>query len=328
MNEYIQAEANPDESGEMDWDQDQLTGVWSERAAKARITGKMHEGGTLFLCDMDRLGRINNQFGHLAGDMCLKQMAQVLGYMTQKEDILGRIDGDDFLIFMPDCKEASEAEEVNQRIEARFRSNRKKGVKEADFSVTSVYTLRKKGDTYRTMLERLRKELLEKKAENASAESKKGKDSYSRDAKQIREELTEQIYQSGAYCQDYETFKSIYRFIERGIVRSGQKACVILLSVVDADGNSIIPCEKDILMERLGKDIRSTLRIGDVYTKYSSGQYLVLVIDATERMADVIAERIKDKFMDGMEKKSLLIHYCYALRPARIQKLQEEEETC
>ncbi len=92
------------------------------------------------------------------------------------------------------------------------------------------------------------------------------------------------------------------------------------------EGDSIVPWEKDVLMGHLEEDIRSTLRIGDVYTRYSSGQYLVLVIDTTERMADRIAERIKDKFLEGMEKKSLLIHYCYALQAARIQELKMEGE--
>lgn len=177
------------------------------------------------------------------------------------------------------------------------------------------------------MLERAEEELSKRKAELLPGGKKGRRDSYERDARQIREELTEQISQPGAFCQNYETFKSIYRFIERGIVRSGQKACAILFSVVDGEGNTIVPCEKDILMERLGKAIRGALRIGDVYTRYSSGQYLVLVIDTTEHMADIIAGRIRSKFLEGIERKSLLIHYCYELQPARIQELQREE-TC
>ena len=325
MKEYLQVEAGPEACGAAGWDLDNLTGVWNERSVTAQITGRMHEGGTLFLCDMDRLRRINDQFGHRAGDTCLKQMAQVLGYMIRRDDILGRIGGDEFLIFMSDCKEEQTAEEVCRRIEARFHSNRKKGGREADFSVTSAYTVRKKGDTYRTMLERAEQELSKRKAEFLTGGRKGGRDSCGKDARQIREELTERISRPGAFCQDYDTFKSIYRFIERGIVRSGQKACVILFSVVDAEGNSIIPFEKDVLMEWLGKAIRSTLRIGDVYTRYSSGQYLVLVIDTTERMADIIADRIRNKFLEGIEQKSLLIHYCYELRPARIEELQREE---
>lgn len=131
----------------------------------------------------------------------------------------------------------------------------------------------------------------------------------------------EQIRKPGAYCQDYDTFKGIYRFLERGIIRSGQKACVILITVVDEQGGSLLPHEKDVLMERLGEHIGSTLRVGDVYTRYSSSQYLILVIDTTEGQTDIIVDRIKEKFLADSGRNNILIHHCYELQPARIGEL-------
>lgn len=78
-------------------------------------------------------------------------------------------------------------------------------------------------------------------------------------------------------------------------------------------------------MRHLGEDIRSELRIGDVYTRYSSSQYLVLVIDTTEHMAEMIARRIQNRFSENVQKKSILIHYCYALQPAKFFEEQEGE---
>ena len=141
---------------------------------------------------------------------------------------------------------------------------------------------------------------------------------YIKDVRQIRKELIEQIKKPGAYCRDYETFKSIYRFLERGIIRSGQKACVILITVVDKQGRSLLPQEKDVLMEQLGKNIEFALRIGDVYTRYSSSQYLALVIDTTEGQTDLIVSRIKERFLAGRQENNILIHHCYELQPAQI----------
>ena len=140
---------------------------------------------------------------------------------------------------------------------------------------------------------------------------------YIKDVKRVRRELIEQIKEPGAFCQNYETFKGIYRFLERGLIRSGQEACVILLTVVDEQGGSLIPYEKDTLMEQLGEYIGAALRIGDVYTRYSSSQYLVLVIDTTEGQAGMIAERIKERFLEDGRGKDILIHHCYELQPAR-----------
>ncbi len=306
---------------------DGLTGILKKSIAETRIASMMSrkQGGALFLCDVDRLQRINDQYGHLAGDECLKQVAQILAYMTRQEGVLGRRGGDEFLIYMPNCKDMQQAQEICERIENRFRVSR--GKDKIPFSVTVVCALRNSGDNYRKLFERADAELEKRKAALYASNEKTDnvKDHYIMDARRIRKELLEQIRIPGAYCQDYETFKGIYRFLERGLIRSGQKACVILMTVVNGQGGSLLPYEKDTLMERLGEDIRSTLRIGDVYTRYSSSQYLVLVIDTTEGQADMIADRIKGKFLAGSLGNDILIHRCYELQPAKIGEIIELE---
>ena len=91
-----------------------------------------------------------------------------------------------------------------------------------------------------------------------------------------------------------------------------------MITVVDKQGRSLLPQEKDVLMEQLGKNIESALRIGDVYTRYSSSQYLALVIDTTEGQTDLIVSRIKERFLAGRQENNILIHHCYELQPAQI----------
>jgi hypothetical protein len=76
-------------------------------------------------------------------------------------------------------------------------------------------------------------------------------------------------------------------------------------------------------MKQLGEDIGITLRIGDVYTRYSSSQYLLLVIDTTEEKADRIVDRIRERFLDGRQGEDVLIHHCYELQSARNKKAME-----
>lgn len=310
---------------------DYLTGIWKKKAAEVRITSAMNRNrrGALVLCDVNRLKQINDQYGHLAGDECLKEVAQILAYMIREEDILGRCSGGDFLIFMTNCQEIQQAEEICRRIENRFHMNGGKGKNKIALSVTAVSAVRQPGDTFRSLLERAEAELQKRKkaSNNRSGEKSSGEDHYIKDARRIRKELIEQIRKPGAYCQDYETFKGIYRFLERGIIRSGQKACVILITVVDEQGRSLQPGEKDAQMERLGEDIQSTLRIGDVYTRYSSSQYLILVIDTTEGQGDRIAGRIRERFLTGSMGNDILLHHCYALQPARILELAEQDNS-
>ena len=104
---------------------DNLTGVLSKNSVEKRISNVLMIGGALFVCDFDHFRRVNDQFGHLAGDECLKQTARTLGFMIRKNDILGRIGGDEFVIFMPGAIELNHAENFKLRIEERFHSDRK-----------------------------------------------------------------------------------------------------------------------------------------------------------------------------------------------------------
>ena len=308
-------------------DLDGLTAVLKADIAERQIRTVLsrERGGTLFLCDMDDMEKINWQYGHLKGDECLKQMAEILSYMVRPEDILGRYGGDEFLIFMPGCRDMRQAQEICMRMENRFRRAGGNDGKGISFSVTVVWALWQSGDTIKKLFERVEEKLEEHKtASGGTKKQKKGRqDHYVKDVRRVRKELMEQIRESGAYCQDYETFKSIYRFLERGIIRSGQKACVILITVVDGQGASLLPREKDVRMEQLGEDIGTTLRIGDVYTRYSSSQYLLLVIDTTEGQADRIVNRIREQFLAHAQEDNILIHHCYELQPAQTEALME-----
>lgn len=298
---------------------DRLTGVLSWEAMEAGLSAAVGEGGGLFLCDIWQLGEVNRRLGHAAGDACLRQAAQLLGFLIREGDLLGRAGEDEFAVFLPDCLGEVSRNSVAQRIRDRFRERRGAG-DAPPFSVTVGAAIAQKGDTAASLVERARADRLARREEllDARRAAPVRQNSYRRDARKIREELAEEIRIPGAYCRDYETFRSIYRFLERGIIRSGQKSCVILLSLTDREGQIIPPEDKDRLMDRLGEDIRHTLRLGDVYTRYTSSQYLILAMDTTEDFSDVIVDRIKESFLADGGDNDLLVHYCYQMRGAAV----------
>nr|WP_180202026.1 diguanylate cyclase [Pseudomonas sp. SbOxS1]NYU01305.1 diguanylate cyclase [Pseudomonas sp. SbOxS1] len=86
---------------------DPLTGLpnraaWSERLEHEIGQWQQH-GNTLMLAmlDLDHFKRINDNYGHLAGDKVLKIIASVLRKRLRKTDFIARFGGEEFVLLMP-----------------------------------------------------------------------------------------------------------------------------------------------------------------------------------------------------------------------------------
>jgi diguanylate cyclase (GGDEF)-like protein len=57
---------------------------------------------SLFIFDIDFFKRVNDEFGHVAGDALLRQLAQVVKPRLRREDILSRVGGEEFAAILPE----------------------------------------------------------------------------------------------------------------------------------------------------------------------------------------------------------------------------------
>ncbi len=73
---------------------------------------------SLILIDIDRLKKINDQYGHLAGDEIIRHCAAILNEQIRGLDVAGRLGGDEFGILLPETQ-LLDAVTVGKRIQQR-----------------------------------------------------------------------------------------------------------------------------------------------------------------------------------------------------------------
>lgn len=92
---------------------DPLTGLWNHAAILdilgTELTRQQRHGGSLgvLLVDLDHFKKINDVFGHLAGDDVLRQAAETMRNATRRYDATGRLGGEEFLIVLPGCNQTN-----------------------------------------------------------------------------------------------------------------------------------------------------------------------------------------------------------------------------
>ena len=72
------------------------------------------------IIDLDHFKKINDTYGHDAGDIVLKEVANSMGKTIRDSDIIGRVGGEEFCIYLPNTSHSGAmniAEKIRQEIE-------------------------------------------------------------------------------------------------------------------------------------------------------------------------------------------------------------------
>lgn len=95
---------------------DMLTGLPNRRAFfdHAARAGK-DDGGVVLMLDVDHFKRVNDVYGHAVGDTCLQAVARRVEQLIRRDDIVGRLGGEEFGIYLVDVS-IEMAREIGERL--------------------------------------------------------------------------------------------------------------------------------------------------------------------------------------------------------------------
>lgn len=125
----------------------------------------------------------------------------------------------------------------------------------------------------------------------------------------VREQLQEPFSTGGALFCDYDFFKVIYHAEARVVARSGDAVHIGLLSVVGLNGAALAKRSLDICMENLQELICSNLRKGDIASRCSISQYIIMLPQANFENSCLVLDRIIKAFSRQYPHSPATLHY-------------------
>ncbi len=308
--------------------QDALTGLWNRAYTEETVNELVAGGanGALFMIDMDNFKAINDNYGHIEGDNTLKMFADTMRKYSSDKDILCRIGGDEFVMFINGISSKSEISnlagdiisDLCAKIEAKkFETNSSVsiGIAQIPEDGTDFGTVYNAADKALYYVKQNGKNSFHFFSEQKAAESERG--STLVDLKYLREFMSRADSGKGAYQLDLDSFHHVYNFIRRFIERSGRDVQTVLFTAYSESGAVTEQNEIDTALEMLEQAIYTSLRRADISTRYSSKQIIVILMDANAENGNMIAQRIIDCFGKIYKSPHIRIEYDIAEMESR-----------
>ncbi len=278
------------------------------------------------MIDMDNFKAINDNYGHIEGDNTLKMLADTMRKFSSDKDVLCRIGGDEFVMFINGITSKSELSNLAGDIISNLCAKLEAKKFETNSSVSiGIAQIPEDGADFGTVYNAADKALYYVKqngknsfhffSEQKAAENERG--STIVDLKYLREFMSRADSGKGAYQLDLDSFHHVYNFIRRFIERSGRDVQTVLFTAYSESSAVMEQNEIDTALEMLEQAIYTSLRRADVSTRYSSKQIIVLLMDANAENGDMVAKRIIDCFGKIYRNPHIKIEYDIAEMESR-----------
>ena len=286
---------------------DALTGLWNREYTEEKINEMLKRGtkGALMMLDMDNFKAINDKYGHMAGDNTLKMFADTLRDILSEEDILCRLAGDEFMVFIKDVTSKTELGACAVDIISDLHGKIAECGYDTNTSISiGIAQVPEDGDEYAKLYNSADKALYYVKengknsyhffGDHLLAEKKRG--GKIMDVKYLQELLRRTDNSNGPYLMNYESFHHVFNFISRLVDRNHGDVQMLLFTVCENENTQLDAAEAEPALEQLEEVVYACVRRSDAITRYSNKQLIVLLTETTFETGNIVMKRIVEDF--------------------------------
>lgn len=296
---------------------DFLTGLPVRSKGEILIAQMMqeHDGGLVFV-DMDNLKRVNDVYGHKAGDRALKLLGNILKDAGDNS-IACRLGGDEFLLFLPDYSK-DEIHACVKHIFFEFAKAKEDDVELRCADLSAGMSLSTNGATFEKCYREADKALYFVKQNGKGnymfyheMQLDRGMSGTGKDLELVAKALRQSGSYSGALDLDYRAFAKVYEYVNSLGERYRHK-CFLIMVTMETLTDRMMYIEH--IEEALGcmeQAVRGKIRKVDVCTRFSSMQYLIILFEAQENQIENVMNRIFTQYNELYGKDDFIPRYDY-----------------
>ncbi len=275
---------------------DQLTGVWNrfrlEEDVPQEIARLKRYGqpASLIVLDLDHFKQVNDQYGHVVGDLVLKEFCSVVQSCIRTTDILARWGGEEFVILLPNSGYINAtplAERIRVAVEKhKFPYNLK-------LTVSIGLTICQPSDSWDSWLNRADQALYRAKSE--------GRNRVQVDSTPTQSDTSKRNIVQLVWRPAYESGNSLIDMQHRSLLEHSN---IILQSILDNKEISEIAKLVDSLIIEIEQHFKDEEVIFQNAGYVDCSDHITLHARLLER-----ARKLSDRFISGHVRDSELLHF-------------------
>jgi diguanylate cyclase (GGDEF)-like protein/putative nucleotidyltransferase with HDIG domain len=300
---------------------DYLTGLFNRKAAEVQVNQFLREKenkGSFFIMDLDNFKSVNDTYGHIAGDYALKNVSVLLLNNARDSDVVCRLGGDEFVIFFKGLVQRDILMKKAKKLIFDYNQLKHTDTTLAKTSLSIGIALSGiDGEDFESLYIPADKSLYYVKQNGKNFyhfySDDPGENEVERenatlvDIQHLMEIMKETGDKKGVLAVGYGEFQRIFNFIQRCVERTKQEVQVLLFTISHNKGAVIVTEVMEESVEILENAIIQSLRRSDVSTRYSSSQFIVVLINSNYEGAQIVVNRIADLFDEMNQHETIVL---------------------